>query len=82
MAKELTPARQIEGLTKRLEKAQGLIEQVQPVRGLDDHHIVQADGGAYLVNGKCTCADWKYRQKWHKGWCKHRLAVSLYEDAA
>ena len=31
----------------------------------------------YLVNHECQCPDFHQRKEFHKGWCKHRLAVEL-----
>ena len=79
----LTPTKQIEELSKRLERARQLVEDgtVEGVVGDHSHYLVKAGaGGFYLVNGHCTCQDARFRRDIHKGWCKHMLAVSLFQE--
>ena len=78
----VTPITQIEALAERLEKAREIVGQVSPVLGLDGHHVVAGSDGHYLVNGHCNCPDARFRRELHKGYCKHMLAVYLYEESA
>ena len=81
MTPTMTLVTRIEGLAARLTEAYGLVAQVSPVLGIDNHYVVRNAQGYYLVaNGKCTCPDAKYRREVHQGWCKHRLAAALYQD--
>ena len=80
----MTPVKQIEELSKRLDRARQLVAEgkVEAIVGDSSHYVVRSDGGGlYMVNGKCTCEDARYRRDTHKGWCKHMLAVDLYKES-
>lgn len=74
----------IEALAKRLEKARqmvmaGMVEQLT-----DTEFAVDSERDPhkfYLVNGKCTCEDYKWNGE-ELGFCKHILAVELYKKGA
>ena len=80
----ISPVKQITELNKRLERARVIFEQdhVSPVHGEEGVYIVQGPVNLYIVdtNG-CACADAKFGRPLHRGYCKHRLAVCLYEEA-
>ena len=80
-----TMVQQIEGMSKRLEKARQLVTdgKIQPVLGMESHYVVESSkgDGFYLVNGECTCPDARRRIDVHNGWCKHNLAMELYREA-
>jgi hypothetical protein len=74
---------QARGVRDRLNRAEVLVAEgkVHPVRGMEDHYIVQSSkGDVYLVNGSCPCSDAQFRAEFH-GWCKHKLAVELFKEA-
>ncbi len=79
----VTTIQQIEGLSKRLEKARQIVTdgKVKPVLGMESHYVVESSNGDgfYFVNGECTCPDAGQRAEVHNGWCKHNLAVELYK---
>lgn len=79
----VTTIEQIEGLSKRLDKARQIVSDamVFPVVGMSEHYVVQASDGNsfYLISDTCTCPDANERSELHKGWCKHRLAVELFK---
>ena len=84
----VSPVTQIESLYKRLEKARALVTdgRVHPVVGMDSHYVVQGNAGYYLVicgheQCNCTCLDHQQRQDVHHGWCKHRIAVAVYQES-
>ena len=80
----IAPVKQIEELSKRLDRARQLVaeDKVEAIVGDSSHYVVRSDGGGlYMVNGHCTCEDARYRRDIHKGWCKHMLAVDLYKES-
>ena len=81
----VTMVQQIEGLSKRLEKARQLVTdgKIQPVLGMESHYVVESSKGDrfYLGNGECTCPDARQRVEVHNGWCKHNLAAELFKEA-
>ncbi len=80
----IAPVKQIEELSKRLDRARQLVAEgkVEAIVGDSNHYVARSDGGGlYMVNGKCTCKDARYRWDTHKGWCKHMLAVELYKES-
>ncbi len=80
----VTKIQQIEGMSKRLEKAKQLVAEgkTRLVLGIEFHYVVESTrgNGLYLVNEECTCPDARYRIELHSGWCKHNLAVELLKD--
>ena len=73
----------IDGVHQRLERARQLLADgaVRPIKGLADHFTVDStDGSQYLINSSCGCGDYQYRQALNNGHCKHRLAVTLYQE--
>ena len=80
--REYTLIERIDGIHARLERARQLVSKVHPVLGMTDHYTIEAsDGiGFYLINGACSCPDYQYRQALNNGHCKHRLAVTLYQE--
>ena len=79
----VSPVKQIEQLSQRLEKARQIVAEgkVNPIIGKDNHYTVEGSNGFYLVNDSCSCPDAEYRSELNKGWCKHTLAVELYRKS-
>ena len=76
----VTPITQIDALAARLAKARALVGQVSPT-GTEVYEVASGDDRHYLVNGQCNCPDARYRRELHKGYCKHQLAVILYQES-
>jgi hypothetical protein len=78
----IDPGLMRQALEVRLDRAQEYLDQgrVHPVANMPGHYIVEGDNAWYVVNGTCNCEDAQYRQPLHKGWCKHRIAASLYRE--
>ena len=76
----------IEALNQRLEKAKELAHngKVRKIEGTENWVVQNSDESKiYLVQDSiCTCPDFHQRKELHKGWCKHRLAVVLAQQAA
>ena len=77
----VTPITQIDALAARLAKARALVGRVSPANA-EVYDVASGDDRHYLVNGHCNCPDARFRRELHKGYCKHRLAVILYQDSA
>lgn len=79
-----SPVKQITEMSKRLERARQIFEQdhVSPIVGREGVYVVQGPRARYVVdvNG-CNCPDFRFGRPVHRGYCKHRLAVCLYEEA-
>ena len=82
--REYTLIEKIDGAHQRLERAREIVAdcKVHPVLGMTDHYTIEAsdNAGFYLINGACSCPDYQYRQALNNGHCKHRLAVTLYQE--
>ena len=80
----VSPIRQIELLSERLERARQLVSdgKVHTVLNQDGHYCVESStpGAFWLVNGECGCPDAVERTDIHRGFCKHRLAVELFKE--
>ena len=80
----ISPVKQIEATSQRLEKARGIYAagKVHRILGLDQQYVVQSStgDGFYQVNGVCTCQDAQHRTEVHHGWCCHKLAVELLKE--
>ena len=75
----MTVIQWIEAAYKRLEKAKAIVRagKVHKVEGADGYWVVEGSSGAYyMVNGQCTCPDYRRRGNEIK-YCKHMLAVEL-----
>jgi predicted nucleic acid-binding Zn finger protein len=74
---------EIRAIAERLERAQSLLEAVEPIEGETDWFIVTGTTGKhYLVHdGRCSCPDWEFSRPQTQGWCKHRLATKLFKEA-
>ena len=88
MVSPVSPVAQIESLYKRLERPRQLVadSRVHPIVGMDGHYTVQGSAGYYLVicgheQCSCTCQDYQQRQEVHRGWCKHHIAVAVFQEA-
>lgn len=82
----MVTAQTVKGLAQRLEKAQQLVEDgaVFAVAGMSGYAVVRTGDGTqmYLVEHhagreRCTCPDFKQRQKSAGLPCKHILAAQL-----
>ena len=78
----IDPSLMQQALEVRLARAQEFVDEgrVHPVANLPDHFVVEGENAWYVVNGECVCEDSQYRQPLHNGWCKHRIAASLYRE--
>ena len=77
----VTPITQIDALATRLAKARALADQVSPA-GPNGYEVSSSAGTHHVVDGHCDCPDSRFRRELHKGYCKHMLAVFLYEESA
>ncbi len=77
----VTPITQIDALAARLAKARALAGEVSPA-GPNGYELSSAAGTHHVVDGHCDCPDSRFRRELHKGYCKHRLAVILYQESA
>lgn len=73
----------IEALAARLVRARMILATgAVSYQGNGTWAVTSSDGSkTYEVNTdrlECTCPD-HARRELHKGWCKHRLAVELYQ---
>ncbi len=78
----MTVIERIEAAAKRLEKAKDIVRagKVHRIEGAGGYWVVEGSQGAfYLVNGTCTCPDYRKRSKTIK-FCKHMLAVEIVKS--
>ena len=76
---------QIDSLNTRLEKARQIVAEgrIFPVLNMAGHYVVQAPQGKgfYLVNSEGCCTDGQQRAELLEGFCEHRLAVDILNEA-
>ncbi len=76
---------QIETLNTRLENARKILaaDRVFPVLNRQGHYVVFSpqERGFYIVNAEGCCTDEQGSIDLLKGYCEHRLAVDLFEEA-
>jgi hypothetical protein len=77
---------QIRQLSDRLTRAEDLVKQgkVHPILNLEGCYFVESQskqGAGWAVNGECQCPDAQHRANIHHGYCVHRLAVCLVQEA-
>ena len=83
--KRISHIQQIETMNTRLEKARAVVAAGRVFPGLNrkDHYVVFApqENGFYIVNAEGCCTDGQRRVDLLGGYCEHRLAVDLFNEA-
>ena len=83
--KKVSNFQRITTLSTRLETARKTLaaDRVFPVLNKQGHYVVFApqEGGSYIVNAEGCCTDEQRSVESLEGYCEHRLAVDLFEEA-